>query len=132
MASLPDKIGMAYYCVPNRFHDLSPNQKVELRQSLRQNLGFEDDQTVILFCGKLIPKKNPDLLLHALAQLPTLQREKVSILYVGSGPLEEQLQSIAADIKDTKIHFAGFKNQLELAAYYLAAGRTSSTLKQTR
>lgn len=116
-----DKIGIAYYCVPNHLHNLSLYQKLELRHTLRQNIGFNDSNFVILFCGKLIPKKNPDVLLHALAQLPGSQREKVGILYVGSGELEEHLRTIATSIKDTKIYFAGFKNQLELAPYYLAA-----------
>jgi glycosyltransferase involved in cell wall biosynthesis len=117
----PDKIGMAYYCVPNRLRNLSLQQKLELRQTWRQNLGFNDSHSIILFCGKLISKKNPDLLLHALAQLPVQQREKVGLVYVGSGELEEHLRTIAASMNDTRIHFAGFKNQLELAPYYLAA-----------
>lgn len=117
----PDKIGIAYYCVPNRFRLLSPRQKLEMRQNLRQKLGFNDDHFVILFCGKLIPKKNPDLLLSALNQLTKAQSKKFGLLYVGSGALEENLQTTAAGMDDTQIHFAGFKNQLELAPYYLAA-----------
>lgn len=115
-----DKVGMAYYCVPNRLCN-SLHQKLELRQAWRQKLGFNDGHFVLLFCGKLIPKKNPDLLLHALSQLPVSQREKVGLLYVGSGELEEHLKTIAASMEATRVHFAGFKNQLELAPYYLAA-----------
>lgn len=43
------------------------------------------------------------------------------MLYVGSKPLEKNLRSVTANIPDLKVHFAGFKNQLELPPYYLAA-----------
>lgn len=115
------KVGLAYYCVPNRFEKLPLSEKQQLRQSLRQELGFTDEQTVILFSGKLIPKKNPQLLLEAVTKLPETKRRQIALLYLGAGALEPSLQSMAANIPDLKIHFAGFKNQQQLPPYYLAA-----------
>jgi glycosyltransferase involved in cell wall biosynthesis len=63
-------IEMSYYCVPNRFQYLQSKNKQNLRQKLRQQLGFNDEQTVILFSGKLISKKNPQLLLEAASIMP--------------------------------------------------------------
>ena len=116
-----DKVGLAYFCVPDRFQNFSLQKKQNIRQKMRQQLGFTEEQFVVLFCGKQIPKKNPELLLQAAVQMPQSKRQHLALLYVGSGPLEKHLQSVAANIPDLKVHFAGFKNQLELPPYYLAS-----------
>ncbi|HEY9620943.1 MAG TPA: glycosyltransferase family 4 protein [Crinalium sp.] len=117
----PSRVGLAQFSVPDRFEPLSPVEKTYLRQTLRHELGFADDQTVILFSGKLIPKKNPMLLLEAIAQLSEAERQKIAVLYLGSGSLEADLQAKAATLPDVTVHFAGFKNQQELPPYYLGA-----------
>lgn len=117
----PNKVGLAYYCVPNRFQNLQFPEKQNLRQTLRRELGFTDEQTVILFSGKLIPKKNPQLLLEAIARMPETKRSQIALLYLGSGSLEANLQSRLGSLPRVKVHFAGFKNQRELPPYYLAA-----------
>ncbi len=114
-------VGLAYYCVPDRFQCFEGKTKRQLRQSLRAELGFEDERTVFLFSGKLIAKKNPQLILDAVAQLPAQQRDRIALLYLGSGELAERLQTAAAHLTGVKVHFAGFKNQQQLPPYYLAA-----------
>ncbi|MBA3924631.1 MAG: glycosyltransferase family 4 protein [Nostocaceae cyanobacterium] len=116
-----DKVRLAYYCVPDRFQHLSLQEKQGLRQKMRQQLGFTEDKFVVLFCGKLISKKNPELLLQAAMQIPEAKRKHIVLLYVGSGTLEKDLQTLAANTPELKIHFAGFRNQLELPPYYLAS-----------
>lgn len=115
------QLGLSYFCVPNRFQSLCLEEKQHLRETLRQQLGFSDYQTVVLFCGKLIVKKNPELLLEAMSYIPETERRRLALLYVGAGFLAEKLQSMAASLSELKVHFAGFKNQLELPPYYLAA-----------
>lgn len=117
----PKQIGLSYFCVPDRFQSISSEEKQRLRENLRRELGFSEEQTVILFSGKLISKKNPELLLEAVKKLPRKERSQLGIMFLGSGVLEEKLQSNAANIPDIKVHFAGFKNQRELPPYYLAA-----------
>lgn len=114
-------LGLSYYCVPDRFQSLCLEEKQRLRETLRRQLGFSDHQTVLLFCGKLIVKKNPELLLEAVSQIPETERRRLALLYVGAGFLAEKLQSMTANLSQLKVHFAGFKNQLELPPYYLAA-----------
>ncbi len=114
-------LGLSYYCVPDRFQSLCLEEKQRLRETLRRQLGFSDHQTVVLFCGKLIVKKNPELLLEAVSQIPETERRRLALLYVGAGFLSEKLQSMVANLSELKVHFAGFKNQLELPPYYLAA-----------
>jgi glycosyltransferase involved in cell wall biosynthesis len=67
---------------------------------------------VILFAGKLIPKKAPALLLEAFI------RSNVSahLVFVGSGALESELRR-RAEGRDT-VHFLPFQNQQLMPAVY--------------
>jgi len=114
-------MAMAHYAVVDRFGDLSEVEKHQQRDHLRQTLGIKPEQRVILFCGKLIPKKQPDLILTALRSLSPEELQHLAVVYVGSGEMESVLQQQAQDLSQVLIHFAGFKNQLELRPYYLAA-----------
>lgn len=114
-------LALAHYCVVDRFADLSEADKHQHRDHLRQTLGIKPEQRVILFCGKLIPKKQPDLILTALRSLSASEQEQLAVMYVGSGEMAAELQQQAQDLSQVMIHFAGFKNQLELRPYYLAA-----------
>ena len=116
-----DRVDLAYYCVPDRFAAIAPNDKQDQRDRLRQELGIDPDRTVILFSGKLIPKKNPGLILDAIATLPPERRQKFCVLFLGSGQLEGALRDRAAALPEVPVHFLGFKNQKELPPYYLAA-----------
>jgi glycosyltransferase involved in cell wall biosynthesis len=71
----------------------------------------------VLFVGKLIGRKHPADLLHAVARL----RDKpVQIAFAGAGELESELRKIAAA---SAVHadFMGFVNQSELPAVYASA-----------
>ncbi|MEM1427338.1 MAG: glycosyltransferase family 4 protein [Cyanobacteria bacterium P01_H01_bin.130] len=116
----PNRVGLAYYCVPDRFIDIPAAEKQRLRETVRQDL-LLGDRTTILFSGKLIPKKNPGLILDGIAQLTPDQQQRLAVVYLGSGQLEKELRIKATQLPNVKIHFAGFKNQKELPPYYLAA-----------
>jgi glycosyltransferase involved in cell wall biosynthesis len=109
------------YCVVDRFQCVSAAQKTIWRRQIRREAGFGEQTTVLLFCGKLQPKKQPDTLLEALSKLPAAERKRFGVLYVGSGELEADLRLAAAAMKDIRVWFAGFKNQTEIAPYYLAS-----------
>jgi glycosyltransferase involved in cell wall biosynthesis len=96
----------------------TPEDKIAARQRLRASLGVKNCELVVAFFGKLIPKKNPDLLLKAVRHLAPALRAKIKVLYVGSGRLENSLRAEAAA---TETVFAGFVNQAALPNYYLAA-----------
>ncbi|MDK3157835.1 glycosyltransferase family 4 protein [Kamptonema cortianum] len=117
----PKRLGMAYFSVRDRTSEIPAPEKQSHRQNLRTSLGFNDAQTVLLFSGKLIPKKNPELILNAIAQLPLEIQQQLGVIFLGSGTLAEKLQTLAQQLAPLPIHFAGFKNQQELPPYYLAA-----------
>jgi|FEC22Drversion2_1045045.scaffolds.fasta_scaffold00557_10 glycosyltransferase involved in cell wall biosynthesis len=71
----------------------------------------------ILFVGKLIARKHPADLLHAVARLGGTSLEAA---FAGSGDLETELRQIASDAS-VRAEFLGFVNQRELPAVYAAA-----------
>lgn len=58
-------------------------------ESLRTQLGIKRNEVLILFSGKLEPKKNPGLLLDAFIDLDL---KNAHLLFVGNGMLEERLK----------------------------------------
>jgi glycosyltransferase involved in cell wall biosynthesis len=82
----------------------------------KQSLGIPEDHAVILFAGKFEPKKRPLDLLHAYL---SSNLDKVSLLLVGAGSLEETLKSEASSHRH--IYFAPFQNQTLMPRTYAAA-----------
>jgi glycosyltransferase involved in cell wall biosynthesis len=114
-----ERMTLAPYCTP--IGDMTdPVTGEQLRKATRKKLGIEPDEIAILFSGKLIDKKNPQLLLDAFGLLSPGERARFKLIFVGSGPLEELLRTKAAAFPG-QVHFAGFLNQSEIASHYLAA-----------
>lgn len=113
------RLGFAPYCSPVRLTAEIPAKK-KLRHGIRETLGLKPEEILVLFSGKLIGKKNPQLLLDALELLPAEEAKRYHIAFVGSGELEESLRA-GANRFPGRIHFAGFINQAEIPAWYLAA-----------
>lgn len=114
----------ARYCTPDRSAQLSLQERYTRREALRFKLGIPTCHLVIAFFGKLIAKKNPDLLLQSVPHLSPSLRQKLSFLFVGSGELEVSLRTQASTFKcndGINTHFAGFVNQTALLDWYLAA-----------
>lgn len=115
----PAKLGFSPYCVLAPVAAMRDAEKRRIREEVRCRLGVQRDETLLLFCGKLIEKKNPSLLLEALRLLPQEARARYRLIFVGSGPLEEELRSLAQPFAG-RVHFEGFVNQSRLPEYYLA------------
>lgn len=63
--------------------------------------GINPETKVILFLGRLTPNKNPDLLLEAFRSLGTeyITRKKLSLVYVGGGPLKGKLENMIQEYR---------------------------------
>jgi len=86
------------------------------REAARTSLGARAGDFVVLFAGKLEPKKRPLDAVDAVARLGP-----ASVLAVaGSGPLEGEMQSRAAEL-GVRVKMLGFVNQSRLGAVYAAA-----------
>ncbi len=74
-----------------------------------------------LFVGRLVREKGVFELLSAYAKLDQQIRQQIGLVFVGDGPLREQLQERAASISPGGIRFAGFAQREQLATYYALA-----------
>lgn len=79
----------------------------------KAELQIPSDHRVILFAGKLSPKKRPTDLLKAFIEA---KLSKVSLLFVGAGPLFSKLKTTAAS--HNNIYFAPFQNQSYMPRTY--------------
>ena len=114
------RLSFAPYCVDSPVAGMSGDEKVTARREMRVKLGIRDSEAVVLFSGKLIPKKAPDLILEAFSLLSPERRSATRVVFLGSGVMMDELKRRAEQFAGSVI-FAGFVNQLELPDYYLAA-----------
>ena len=82
----------------------------------RSRLGIEADEVVVLFAGKLEPKKNPFFLLDLVNSIPSA---KFKALIIGNGVLENKLKERAAG--DRRMIFLDFQNQKKMPVVYRLA-----------
>jgi glycosyltransferase involved in cell wall biosynthesis len=119
---VPDhKLIFSPYCVDTSTFRCSEDDRRDLREGQRRELEVNADDTVVLFSGKLISRKGVDLLLYSIKSLPSSLREKVVIVFVGSGELLEKLKVLAQQEPKVRVQFVGFKNQKQLSPYFHAA-----------
>lgn len=86
---------------------------------IRTAIGVREEDVLILYTGKFIPKKNPEILLRAFS---ALQLPGVHLLFVGAGILEQKLKQSAVLCQGKNlraaIHFLPFQNQQRMPAIY--------------
>jgi len=112
------KLVRANYATFDRFKSLSADDKAARRAAMRAQLGISDDKTVVAFSGKLIPKKNPGLLIDALGR--RADKDRFVLLFVGDGELRAELER-RVEALGLDAHLPGFVNQMGLIDYYLAS-----------
>ncbi len=106
------RIAFAPHAVDNdRFSDPDGSHARRAAQ-WRQELGIVPDSKVMVFAGKMIPKKNPLLLLDAFlgCGIPG------QLVFAGSGVLEPALRARAEG--RSNVHFLPFQNQLAMPSVY--------------
>ena len=87
-------------------------------EALRAELGLSTVRTVILFAGKFLPAKQPVELLRAFIEL---HDRAATLLFVGDGPLRDDLRALANSHPEADVKFLPFANQSEMPARYLLA-----------
>ena len=116
------RVTPAPYCTPDRFEGMPEDEWKAMRISCRTQMGISESAIVIGFFGKLIPKKDPGLILEAVSMMPDAIQKNLVVLFVGSGELELELRRQAALLyrSGVPVRFTGFINQSEIASYYAA------------
>ena len=84
-----------------------------VRTKLRTEIGLEEDATVCISMGDLIPRKNYGIAISAIGQLKE-KYPKLHYLICGKGPELENLKKLAHDcgVSD-KVHFLGFRSDIK-------------------
>jgi glycosyltransferase involved in cell wall biosynthesis len=88
-------------------------------ENLRRGWGVPVDATCFLFSGKLIPKKHPLDLLHALGRA-VQAGARAHVLVAGTGELLAPACELAKRER-LPVTFTGFLNQTEIVRAYVAA-----------
>ncbi len=115
------RIGFAPYCIDSDLFAEQIREWEPRRAERRRQLGIGDGEVAVLFCGKLVEKKQPLLLAEAIAALPDAVRCKLHLLVIGEGELRGRLTVAAGAALGRRFHCAGFVNQSELGQWYTAA-----------
>lgn len=97
--------------------------KVKAKQ-WRRELGYEENDFVVLFAGKFEPRKNLDILMNAIIKLNQESVQKyeqpnqksIKLLLFGNGPLEKELKQMA--IGHDFIKIMPFQNQSLMPVLY--------------
>lgn len=107
------------HCVDNDFFSRQADLLKDQRQYLRGGFGIQNDDPVILFCGKLIPKKRPLDLLRAFALVRS--NHSYNLLFAGDGRLRKDIEEIVKKEEIPNVYISGFLNQSEISKAYAAA-----------
>jgi len=119
-AGIPaERIHDCPYFIDNRRFAIAAAELHSCRDELRQDWGIPAEAVCFLFSGKLIPKKHPLDLLHALGQA-IRSGARAHVLMAGSGELLEPARALM-ERERLSVSFAGFLNQSEIVRAYVAA-----------
>ena len=88
-------------------------------KKVRKQLQIPQDHQILLFIGKLIPRKRPQ---DAIKMLGLLNTDKVSLLVIGSGNIDSELKGLTSRLGlEQQVKFLGFVNQAGLPIYFKLA-----------
>ncbi len=117
----PGKLIFSPYCVDTAPFECDEDARGRWRSRTRQELGIAEEDVVLLFSGKLSPRKAPDLILEAVKLLPENQRRSCWVLFMGEGELRDQLQAISQTGPPVRVRILGFQKQKNLSPYFHAS-----------
>jgi len=117
----PRRLFWSPYSVDTFFFAEQVQQWLPQRSVVRHTLVFSEDQIVFLYCGKLIPKKDPLIIPAAFRYIGRSLGAPLGLLVVGDGPLLSALEAEMATIPTVQALFVGFQNQSTISRFYSVA-----------
>lgn len=101
------------------------NSRTEIgRTKARNALGIGEDSIAVGFIARLVPVKNPELMIEAIAELGKVHRN-VCLVVAGDGPLRERLIE-AARTRGVELRMLGWRADLDNVYQALDAVALSS------
>ncbi len=77
--------------VPNSSRFTAEEKAAFDSAAIRKTWGLSPEKTTILWMGRFSPRKNPQMLLRAVAEMRN--RDAVEVLFIGEGPLEAEMRA---------------------------------------
>jgi glycosyltransferase involved in cell wall biosynthesis len=114
-----DRLFFSPYCVDNDFFVAEAARLAPRREELRASFGLVPGLPVALFSGKLIPKKQPLLLLEAFEKVQATVPSQ--LLVVGDGELRSEFEQAVVQRRIPRVTLTGFVNQSRIPEAYAAA-----------
>lgn len=115
----PERLYRARYSVDNAYFRARATELALRRAEVRAAFGITNDAPVVLFCGKLIDKKQPLALLEAFGRVRADQ--PCWLLIAGDGELRGAAEATITRHNVPNVKLAGFLNQSQLPEAYAAA-----------
>lgn len=134
---LPTETRVIYNGIDNRTFNRSNRERY--RDENRDRYRIAQDDFVFIYCGRISPIKNIDLIIHSFLEL-AVEFANIRLVIVGSASqdnygdasYEEQLHRIVPEHCASRVIFTGFIPQEELAQIYASAdcGVLGTRIKQ--
>ena len=115
----PERLFIVPHVVDTDYFQSEAQRLGPQRNLLRSQWGLNETAVVVLFAGKFIEKKRPLDFVNAIGNAISRGVE-VEGLMVGDGPLRAAAEDLVRK-ENLPIRFAGFLNQSEMTAAYVAA-----------
>lgn len=109
------------YCVDTELFEQQYSQLRDSRASLRRGMNIGKNDTVLIFSGKLAERKDPMIILSAIAHLTKSDRSQIHLVVAGDGALRDVFVRVAQDLLGERFHYFGFMNQSEIGRAYIIA-----------
>lgn len=102
--------GKVYYVPGVGIDIVNCENKEEIRQKKRMELGLCDDNISLISMGDLVERKNYSASIRAIAEA---KNDKLHYFICGEGPEEANLKKLAVSLGvDNQIHFIGFRTDI--------------------
>jgi glycosyltransferase involved in cell wall biosynthesis len=105
--------------VDNRRLTIQADHLLKKRDALRAKYGWDSDDFIVVFVGRLAPEKDLATPVRAAGRLRESSR-RISLVLVGTGPAMESLRSLGQTL-DVEVRFPGFLQGRALHEAYAVA-----------
>lgn len=98
--------------------DLESGERQEIRKNIRQELGVADFEQMLLSVGELIPRKNHEAVIRALAEEKKKETKNFRYFICGQGDLKEYLQNLIDTLELSKeVTLLGYRKDIRNLLY---------------
>jgi glycosyltransferase involved in cell wall biosynthesis len=116
-SQIPEKFKKKIEVVHN-FVDLGKFSPMLYGKRVRTLYGLDDNKKIVFFLGRLVPYKGVEYLIKAFKKVKDEVKDSVLII-AGRGPLEEDLQDLAKDLKLSDVLFVEISDD-DIPEHYAA------------